>query len=576
MEHRTPQEAPESLPWLREYGPGVDPDFQPLPDHNLADLVRRCAREHGTRPAFTICLDNGLDASVDFDRVDRESDRFAAYLRYRLGIQPGERVAVQTPNCLSYPVCAFGVFKAGAVLVNVNPLYTAPEMNRQLLDSGARALVIIDMFTDKLTEALQGTNVEHVVTLSVADLFPAAKGLLVKTVLRYVKRLVPTPPRAVTPLTKAPAEGDGDVQRLLADAGTQRAPDDTAALQYTGGTTGAAKGADLTHANLLANVSQILAIAGPVLRQRDDVVLTALPLYHIFAFTFNLLTFYATGCRNVLCPSPRPPSNLRKAFEKYPITKFSAVNALFNGLLREDWFRANPPRSIDLSIAGGTALHTRVAEEWRKVVGSTICEGYGLSETSPVVSVNPPAGEVRLGTIGVPVPGTRVRLVDDAGHDTAPGEPGELAVQGPQIMRGYWNRPQETRDAMPDGWFLTGDIACIDERGYLRIVDRKKDMIDVSGFNVYPNEVEDCLTKHPGIDEAAVIGVRQPDGVERVRAYVVSRDPELTEEDIIAWARKSLTGYKVPREIVFRDELPKSPVGKILRKDLRDDANLSH
>jgi long-chain acyl-CoA synthetase len=572
MQHRNPQGTPDSPPWLTEYGPGVDPEFRPLDAPNLAELVRRCSQQHARLPAFTLCLDSGLDASIDFQRVDRESDRFAAYLRYRLGVRPGDRVAVQTPNCLSYPVCAFGVFKAGAVLVNVNPLYTAPEMQRQLRDSGARVLVIIDMFTDKLADALPQTAVEHVVTLSVADFFPAPKALLVRAVLRYVKRLVPKPRQAVTPLRAALAAGSADVPRLLADQEIRRAPEDTAALQYTGGTTGAAKGAELTHANLLANLSQILAIAGPRLRPREDIVLTALPLYHIFAFTFNLLTFYTTGCRNVLCPSPRPPSNLRKAFEKYPITKFSAVNALFNGLLREDWFRARPPRTIDLSIAGGTALHTRVAEEWQSVVGTPICEGYGLSETSPVVAVNPPAGEVRLGTIGVPVPGTEVKLVDDEGAEVAPGEPGELAVRGPQVMRGYWQRPEETRSAMPDGWFLTGDIACVDARGYLRIVDRKKDMIDVNGFNVYPNEIEDCLASHPDIDEAAVIGIRQPDGGEQVRAYVVSHNPELGADDVIAWARKSLTNYKVPKDIVFRDELPKSPVGKILRKDLREDA----
>ncbi|WP_435104504.1 AMP-binding protein [Arhodomonas sp. AD133] len=563
---------PDAQPWRNEYGEGVPTTFQPLPDANLAGLVRRSAREHGNATAFTVCLDNGMSADLSYDEVDQASDAFAAWLRDEAGIRDGDRVALQTPNCLAFPVCAFGIFKAAAVLVNVNPLYTAHEMNHQLRDSGARVLVIIDMFADKLTEALTQTGVERVVTLSVADFFPWVKGTLVRTVLKHLRREIPTPPMTVTPLAEAVARGrrSGRALRLAGDPA--RSSDDTAVLQYTGGTTGVAKGAELTHGNLMANVSQILALAGPVLNPGRDVVLTALPLYHIFAFTFNMMAFYATGCRNILCPSPRPPSNLRKAFERFEVTKFSAVNALFQGLLREEWFRARPPRSIDMSISGGTALHRSVAEEWRQVVGSPICEGYGLSETSPVVSVNPPAGEVRLGTIGIPVPGTEIRLVDEEDNDVAPGEAGELAVRGPQVMRGYWNRPEETAEAMRGGWFHTGDVARMDERGYLAIVDRKKDMIDVSGFNVYPNEVEDVLNTHPDVNEVAVVGIADAEGNERVRAYVVSRDPALTEEAVIEWARRELTGYKVPKEVIFREELPKSPVGKILRKDLRREA----
>jgi long-chain acyl-CoA synthetase len=407
-----------------------------------------------------------------------------------------------------------------------------------------------------------------VVTVSVADFFPPLRRTLIRGVLKYLRRAIPTPTAAVTPLAEAVAAGTAHVDRLLAED-SHRGSDDTAALQYTGGTTGVAKGAELTHANLLANIAQIQAIAAPVLRPRREVVLTALPLYHVFAFTFNLMTFYAAGCHNVLCPSPRPPANLRKAFQKFRVTKFSGVNALFQGLLNEPWFRDNPPRSIDLTIAGGTALHSHVAQQWRQVVGSPICEGYGLSETSPVVAVNPPAGEVRVGTIGVPVVGTEIRLLDDADRDVPAGESGELAVRGPQVMHGYWNRPAETENAMRGGWFHTGDIAQMDARGYLRIVDRKKDMIDVNGFNVFPNEVEDCLAGHPDIAEAAVVGVRQEDGGETVRAYVVSRNPELGADDITAWARQRLTAYKVPKHIVFMEELPKSPVGKILRKELR-------
>lgn len=557
-------------PWYREYGPGVSPDFTPLPERDMAELVRRVAAEFRDGKAFTVCLDNGLDASLSFAEADLYSDRFAGYLRHVAGIQPGDRVAVQMPNCLAYPVAAFGIFKAGAVLVNVNPLYTAPEMHHQLTDAGARVLVIIDMFADKLAEALDGSAVETVVTVSIAEHFPRLKGLLVRGVLKYVRRMIPATPVPVTPFAAALRHGAAHAARV-AEEGTRRDPSSTAVLQYTGGTTGVAKGAELTHANLLANIAQIHGVAGQLM-SRQDVVLTALPLYHIFAFTFNLMAFYVVGSRNVLCPSPRPPSNLRRAFEKFTVTKFSAVNVLFQGLLRERWFRERPPRAIDLSVSGGTALHRHVAEEWQRVVGSPICEGYGLSETSPVVTVNPPMGEVRLGTIGIPVPGTDVRLVDDDGAELPPGEVGELAVRGPQVMRGYWNQPGETAAVLRDGWLLTGDMARMDERGYLTIVDRKKDMIDVSGFNVYPNEVEDCLGAHPDIDEVAVIGVRQEDGGERVRAYVVTHNKDLTEEQVIAWARKRLTGYKVPKEVVFRRELPKTPVGKILRRALQEEA----
>ncbi|WP_440997744.1 long-chain-fatty-acid--CoA ligase [Arhodomonas sp. SL1] len=559
---------PAERPWLKEYGVGVATEFTPMPDSDLVALIRRAAREHSGRTAFTLCLDNGIHADLGFDDVERASDAFGAWLRDHAGIAPGDRVALQTPNSMAFPVCAFGTFKAGAILVNVNPLYTAREMNHQLRDADARVLVIIDMFTDKLPEALAGTTVERVVTVSIADFFPWLKRQLVQGVQKHLRRQIPRPPDGVTPLARALRAGARGAGRLR-DELPCPAPEDTAVLQYTGGTTGLAKGAELTHANLLANLSQTLSIAGPVLRPREDVVLTALPLYHIFAFTFNMLTFYTTGCRNILCPSPRPPSNLRRAFERFGITKFSAVNALFQGLLREPWFRDNPPRSIDLAIAGGTALHVSVAQQWQEVVGSTICEGYGLSETSPVVAVNPPAGEVRLGTIGVPVPGTEVRLVDEEDRDVPPGERGELLVRGPQVMRGYWRRPEETAEAMRGGWFHTGDVARMDERGYLTIVDRKKDMIDVNGFNVYPNEVEDVLASHPDIDEVAVVGVRDETANEHVHAFVVTHNQELGSEDIVAWARRELTAYKVPERIIFRDELPKSPVGKILRKDLR-------
>ena len=559
----------DSRPWLAHYAPDVAGELQPLADASLVEVIQRVCREHAARTAFTICLDNGLHASLTYAEVERLSDAFAAYLASELGLEPGERVAVQMPNCLAYPVAAFGILKAGLVLVNFNPLYTAREMQSQLRDSGARTLVLIDLFGDKLADALEGTEVRHVVLAGVAEGFPWLKRTLIRTVLR-LKKQVPAPTANAGTFTDALTRG-GDLLAGQAYTNAPAAPDDLAVLQYTGGTTGVAKGAMLSHANLLANMAQIQQIAGPVIRPGQETILTALPLYHIFAFSFNMMTFFLNGCHNILCPSPRPPSNLRKAFEKFPVTKFSGVNVLFHALCREEWFRSNPPR-IDLTISGGTALHESVAEEWKALVGSELCEGYGLSETSPVVAVNQPTGRIVLGSIGLPVPGTDVRILDDQGQPVPAGEPGELAVRGPQVFTGYWNRPEESEQSLRDGYFLTGDVATMDEDGFLRIVDRKKDMIDVSGFNVYPNEVEEVLDSHPDVSEVAVIGVPAEGGGEVVRAYVVRGNDGLTEQALIAYAREHLTSYKVPKEVVFRDELPKTPVGKILRKDLKADA----
>lgn len=559
-------------PWLKSYGPDVPTELEPLPYANLAELGRQVAQQYADKTAFTICLDNGLHASLSYAEVDQRSDAFAAYLREELGIKPGDRVAIQMPNCLAYPIATFGIFKAGGVVVNINPLYTAPEMHKQLLDSQPRVLVIIDLFADKLDEGLKGTSVEQVVLASITEFFPTLTALLIKTVLKF-KGALPKTAIASQPLSTALSRGERALRRNPdAASAAGRKSEDLAVLQYTGGTTGVAKGAELTHGNLLANVAQIQAVAGPVIQRGEDSILTALPLYHIFAFTFNMMSFYYNGCHNILCPSPRPPSNLRKAFEKFRVTKFTGVNALFHGLASEQWFKENPPR-IDMSISGGTALHQAVAEEWKALVGSDLFEGYGLSETSPVVAVNQPTGENRTGTIGLPVPGTDILIVNAEDRAVPPGEVGELCVRGPQVMRGYWNRPDETSNSLRNGWFHTGDMAVISDDGFIRIVDRKKDMIDVSGFNVYPNEVEDVLDAHPDIEEAAVIGIpNEGEGGETVRAYVVTHNPNLTPKAIIAYARENLTPYKVPKEIVFMDELPKTPVGKILRKELRREA----
>ncbi|KAB7628299.1 AMP-binding protein [Alkalilimnicola sp. S0819] len=570
-EHQDPSGFYDSMPWREEYGPGVAKDFRAPAFRNVVELIRRSGTDYAGKTAFTICLDNGLHASLRYHEVDALSDQFMGYLRDELGLEKGERVAIQMPNCLAYPLAVFGTLKAGCALVNINPLYTADEMHHQLSDSGAKVLVLLDLFADKLVTALEGTAVEKVLLVSVADFFPGLKRGLIKTVLK-LKGQLPRPPVATEPFVDALAAGRKRLRDPASNQCVALGPDDLAALQYTGGTTGVAKGAELTHANLLANISQINAVAGPAIRRGEDTVLTALPLYHIFAFTFNLMIFYQMGCRNVLCPSPRPPSNLRKAFEKFTVNKFSGVNLLFHALCHEDWFRNKPPHLLNLSVAGGTALHKSTAEKWREVVGSQILQGYGLTETSPVVAVNPPMAENRLGTVGIPLPGTQVRVVGPDGTVLPGGEMGELLVKGPQVFRGYWNKPEETAQALRDGWFHTGDIAFVDERGYITIVDRLKDMIDVSGFNVYPNEVEEVIESLPGVLEVAVVGVPVPEGGERVRAYVVTGNPQLSPDDVIRYCREHLTGYKIPREVVFRSELPKSPVGKILRKDLRQEA----
>lgn len=556
-------------PWLASYAPDVKPDLEPLPDANLGDLVRRISRLYSDRTAFVTCLENGISGSLTYGKADWLSDAFAAYLRFQLGLKEGERVAVQLPNCNAYPVAIFGILKAGLVLVNVNPLYTPHETRHQLADSGARVLLALDLFGDKLADSIADTAVQTVLLASVATLLPTPKRWLVQGVMR-LKGLIPQATVSATALEQALTKGQQHAHQLPEQV--PRSRDDLAALQYTGGTTGPAKGAMLSHGNLLANLAQTRSVMAPAIDPGAETVLTALPLYHIFAFTYNLMAFYSMGCRNILCPSPRPPSKLRKAFQGFRVTQFAGVNALFHALAKEQWFRDAPP-PLRQTVAGGTALHEPVAEEWRDVVGHYPCEGYGLSETSPVLTVNQPSGTIRLGSIGLPVPGTRICLVDADWQPVAAGEVGELTAAGPQVFHGYWNKPEETERAVRDGFFATGDMAVMDTDGFFHIVDRKKDMIDVSGFNVYPNEVEGILSQHAGVDEAAVIGLPDTEvGGERVCAYVVASDPELTREALIAFARERLTGYKVPQTIWFTDELPKSPVGKVLRKDLRQQA----
>ncbi|MGD9904369.1 MAG: AMP-binding protein [Vicinamibacterales bacterium] len=560
-----------SRPWTRFYAPETAQDLAPPAWPTVAALVRDASKRHAGNRAFSLLLPNGTTGHLSFAEVDALSDAFAVYLREVAGLAAGDRLAVQMPNCLAYPIVVFGAMKASLVTVNTNPLYTAPEMEHQFADSGAAGLVVIDLFAEKVAQVLPRTSIRTVVVVTIADLLPFLSRTVVRAVQRHVKKQVPPITFDHVTFDAALARGRAAVRSgadplvYLAGAG----PDRVATLQYTGGTTGVSKGAVLTEGNLVANIVQCIEVWKPGVVEGRETVVTALPLYHIFAFTANLMVFYAFGGRNILIPSPRPLSNLQRALTAEGATWLTGVNTLFAGLMHEPWFQAHQGFTLKGTVAGGMALVPAVGERWEAMTKTPMYQGYGLTETSPVVSLVPFHRNKRE-SIGVPVPGTDVRLVDADGHDVAPGQPGELLVHGPQVMQGYWQRPDETARVLKLGWLATGDVATMDEDGYLYIVDRKKDMILVSGFNVYPNEVEAVLAAHPGIAEVAVIGVPDETSGEAVCAFVVRKDPALTEADLRAHCRQSLTSYKVPRVVHFRPDLPKSPVGKVLRKDLRD------
>ena len=557
-------------PWLDHYPSDVPHDLPPVPFKNVAELIRNAANTYGKTTAFTQVMPNGMNGSLTYAQVDLLSDRFAIYLREVAGLNSGDRVAVQMPNCLSYPIVAFGILKAGLVLVNTNPLYTATEMVHQFSDSGAKALVVIDMFADRLPEVLPKTNIETVVTVKISEFFPTLVNGVIRATQKYFSRTIPKIKVEHTRFSDALALGskqfsDEKLKTYLASVDTNS----VAALQYTGGTTGVSKGAMLSHGNLATNTLQLISMCGDYMRPGKEIVITALPLYHIFAFTINLLGFWHIGGRNLLVPSPRPPSNLKRVFENYKVTWMTGVNTLFNALLNERWFVDSPPKHLRASAAGGMALHDSVSERWRQITGTPIVEGYGLTESSPVLTFNPLGGQGKDGTIGIPVPSTMVKCVTEKGTEAAGGEPGEIYASGPQIMLGYWQRPEETKEAISGGWLKTGDIATRDSDGYFTIVDRKKDMILVSGFNVYPNEVEEQIAALEGVLEVGVIGIPNAGSGEKVKAFIVAGAKPPTEAEVIAHCRVALAAYKVPSSVEFVTELPKSPIGKILRRELR-------
>ncbi len=550
--------------WLEQYPPGVPAEADIQRFSSLKHMFEQSCERFRERPAFS-----NMGARLSFGELDRLSSSFAAFLQHEAGLQRGDRVAIMLPNLLQYPVALFGVLRAGMVVVNVNPLYTARELRHQLADSGAAAVVVLENFAHVVEDVIADTAVRHVVTTQVGDLLPPLKRHLVNFAVKRIKRMVP----------RWYLSGAIPFECALASGARHRlqpvtiAPDETAFLQYTGGTTGVAKGAILTHGNMVANVEQTSAWIGSTLREGEEIVITPLPLYHIFSLTANLLLFVKWGGNDVLITNPRDIPGFIKALQHTRFTAITGVNTLYNLLLNAPGFEAVRQANagaLKLAVAGGMSVQRSVAERWQQAMGVPLIEGYGLTEASPIVCANRFDITEFTGAIGVPIPSTEVEIRSESGQSLAIGEAGELCVKGPQVMRGYWNMPEETgRVLSADGWLRTGDICAMDERGTLRFIDRYKDVIVVSGFKVYPNEVEDVMMMHPGIREVGVVGVPSEKSGEMVKAFVVKKDPALDEADVIAHCRSSLAAYKVPKDIVFRDTLPKSPIGKILRRELK-------
>ncbi|KTR07630.1 long-chain fatty acid--CoA ligase [Aureimonas ureilytica] len=553
-------------PWLARYPEGMPAELGPVPYETLADLLNEAFRNFAGRPAFRLM---GVD--LTYSDLDRASTRFAAYLQ-GLGLQPGDRISLMMPNIFQYPVAVAGALRAGLVVVNTNPLYTPRELAHQLNDSGARAIVVLENMAHTLEQCrAEVPALEHVVVTSVGDMLPGLKGHLVNFVLRYVKRAVPAYrlPGAVR-WRQALSQGAGG--RFMP---IRRTAEEPAILQYTGGTTGVAKGAVLTNRNIVSNVLQSELWNRPATRlvpSSDQVVtVCALPIYHIFGFTVNMMLSLRQGGCNLLIPNPRDIPAVIKTLKSGPFHLFPAVNTLFGAIARHKDAASVDWSHMVMSLGGGMAVQRATAEKWLALTGKTICEGYGLSETSPSAACNIVTSRDYTGTIGYPLPSTEFSILSDDETHLLPGEAGEIAIRGPQVMIGYWNRPEDTRRAFaPGGWFKSGDIGIMDETGAIRIVDRKKDMINVSGFNVYPNEIEDVVTRMPGVAEAAVVGVPDENSGEAVKLFLVRSDEGLSAEAVKQYCRENLTGYKRPREIEFRDELPKSGVGKVLRRALRD------
>ncbi len=559
-------------PWEKFYTDEAKAfDADALAHKTLVERINEAGRQYATRPAATTILPNGASATLTYEAYLERSRDFAAYLRERAGLKRGETVALMTPNCIDFTIATSGALLAGAVCTNINPLYTAPELEHQLNDSQAKVLVIIDLFGDKVDAVISNTSVHTVVTLSLVDFFPAMKRMLIGFVLKRVKKAIPAMHSPNVPFAQA-LVGGAAARTAGADIASYTeglTGSDTALLQYTSGTTGRSKGAELSHHSILVNGAQAEAMTGHLLDPNGDTTLVILPLYHITAFALIFVTGLNSGVHLVLVPSPRPPSNLKSAFERFDVTWFTGINTLFAALMQEPWFDRKLFEHVTFCGSGGAAQQTGIARRWEEMTGVEIYQGYGMTECSGVMSLNP-IGDNRLGSVGIPAPGLEVKIVDDEGNAQPIGSSGELLFKGPTIMKGYFGRPDATAETLKDGWLHSGDIAVMDADGFLEIVDRKKDMILVSGFNVSPNEIEDVITTLNGVVEVGVIGIPDERSSETPMAFIVKSDASLTEEAVIAHCREGLTNYKVPKRITFVDDIPKSPVGKVLRRELRE------
>ncbi|PSW12713.1 long-chain-fatty-acid--CoA ligase FadD [Photobacterium rosenbergii] len=551
--------------WLNRYPEDVPAEINPDQYPSLVEMFEQSVQKYADQTAFI-----NMGQVMTFRKLEERSRAFAAYLQNELKLKKGDRVAVMMPNLLQYPIALFGILRAGCVVVNVNPLYTPRELEHQLNDSGAKAIVIVSNFAHTLESIVKNTSVQHVVLTSLGDQLSRPKGTLVNFVVKYIKKMVPKYhlPHA-TSMRMALRKG-----RRMQYVKPFMSGEDTAFLQYTGGTTGVAKGAILSHRNMLANVMQAKGAYGPVLTEGRELIVTALPLYHVFALTVNCLLFIEMGGRNLLITNPRDIPTFVKELQRYPFTAITGVNTLFNALVNNEDFHEIDFSELRLSVGGGMAVQRAVADKWKQITGNYLLEGYGLTECSPLVAAYPYDLTDYNGSIGLPVPSTDVRIVDDEGQVLGNDQTGELQVRGPQVMQGYWQRPEASKEVLTeDGWLSTGDIVRFDDEGFLHIVDRKKDMILVSGFNVYPNEIEDVVALNSKVLEVAAIGEPHEISGEVVKVCVVKRDASLTREELLEHCREHLTGYKIPKIVEFRDELPKTNVGKILRRALREESN---
>ena len=549
----------KNRPWFDHYEKGVPNEIEESMLDSLIQLFDEALKKYTNKVAFV-----NMGTTLTFGQLDKLSANFACYLMEDLGLQKGDRIALQMPNLLQYPICVIGALRAGLVIVNTNPLYTSREMEHQFSDSGIKAIVILSNFASKLEEILPRLpELKHIVTSQIGDMLGGLKGPITNLAVKHVKKLVPKYRITNTINFKSTI-----AKRNLSRNYPKLEKDDIAFLQYTGGTTGTSKGAILLHRNLLANALQHRIWLKSLLVDGKEVVVTPLPLYHIFAMTVNFITFFMLGAENILITNPRDMPSFMKEMRKKPITLFTGVNTLFNGMMNRPEFTKIDFSKLKLSIGGGMAVLKPVAEKWKKLTNVLLMEGYGLTECSPVVCIHPFDGKERIGTIGTPLPSTDVIICDEDGKELPPNTDGELCVKGPQVMKGYWNNEKETREVFFGEYLRTGDIAKMDDNGFFYIVDRKKEMINVSGFNVYPREIEDVIAKHPKVLEVGVKGVPDEKTNEAPKAFIIKKDPSLTEEEISVLCKKEMTSYKVPKQIVFREELPKTNVGKILRKDL--------